>query len=643
MLAFFRRITASRIGRWFAALVLVLILIGFAAGDLANFGTGNIGFGLGSSQLASVGGEDITEAEMRQAVDRQLKEARQQNPTADFATISADYGPILEGLINQKAVIAFADKFGFRLSKRQVDAQIAQIPGAKGVNGKFDQRTYDQFLSKQKLTDSEIREIIGSDLLQRYLLVPLVTNPRLSVGMASPYAAMLLEQREGQAAAIPVGNFRAGLNPTDADLQRYYAANRTRYIVPEQRVLRIARVSGEQVANVTASDQEIAAAYNSDKAAYAPKDTRSLHQAVMQSQAAAAAVATKAKGGTALALAAGSAGALSTLPDQSRDGYSALAGPQAAAAVFAARQGDIVGPFKSPFGWVVTSVDAIKAQPGRTLDQARGEISAKLTTAKRKQAIEDLVDKLQNATDDGANFDEAAATAKLPVTSTPLILASGQARDGSYKPAPELVPAIKAGFDIVQNDPPEIVNLAGDQGYAMVSAARIVPAAPAPLATIRNRVAGDWIARQAQQRANAAARAIVAKIDRGMPLEQAMKEAKAGLPPVQPLKYRRIQVATAQGPVPPVLQMLFTVMEGKSRLVPDAKGGGYFIVKVNKVIPGNALLQPALITRMQSELVQPMQQEYAQQFVAAMRAELKVKRNDSAIAALKTRLASSGQ
>jgi peptidyl-prolyl cis-trans isomerase D len=52
---------------------------------------------------------------------------------------------------------------------------------------------------------------------------------------------MLLEAREGQAATIPIDLFKAGLRPSDADLQRFYGANRARYTVPEQRVIRFAR------------------------------------------------------------------------------------------------------------------------------------------------------------------------------------------------------------------------------------------------------------------------------------------------------------------------------------------------------------------------------------------------------------------
>ena len=66
------------------------------------------------------------------------------------------------------------------------------------------------------------------------------------------------------------------------------------------------------------------------------------------------------------------------------------------------------------------------------------------------------------------------------------------------------------------------------------------------------------------------------------------------------------------------------------------------MVKVEKVTPGNALLAPGLIGQVESELNQASSQDYAQEFVADMKREMKAKRNDSAIQAFKTRLVSSG-
>jgi peptidyl-prolyl cis-trans isomerase D len=646
MLSFFRRVSKSKIGTGVMAFVLIAILAGFAVADLSNFGSGQIGFGMGSGTLAKVGDQEVNEREVSDAMQRRLQEARQQRPDADYASIIGDFGAILDALLDQRTLMAFADRYAFPLSKRLIDAEIAQIPGTKGLNGQFNEQSYQAFLSQQRLTDGQVRQILSGGLLQRLLLTPIATNARISVGMATPYASMLLEAREGEAAVIPAEAFKAGLKPTDAQLQQFYTANRARYMIPEQRVLRVARIGPEQVSSVTASDQEISTYYNANKATYAPSDMRSLTQAVVPDQATANAIAQRAKGGAALAAAAAPAGAnaaVSSLKDQTRQAYAGVAGDKAATVVFAAPAGTIVGPVQSDFGWIVVKVESVKAGGGKTIEQARAEIATKLTSDKRKSVIEDLVDKVQTALDDGNNFNEAVAAAKLSVTTTPLVTAAGTSRsDASYKLPPELAPALKTGFEIAPNDPPEIVTLPGDAGYAVVSPSQVVAAAPAPLASIRDQVSNDWINDQATQRARAAATQIAAKANGSISLAEAMKGIGAALPPVQPIAARRLQIADAQGNIPAPLKILFTVGAGKSRLEPNPQGGGFFIVKVNKVTPGNALLSPSLITQMQGELSQAMSQDYAAQFVADLKRQMKAKRNDSAIQAFRTKLLTSG-
>ena len=640
MLRTFRHLSKSKLGTFVMAAVLIAILAGFAVADLSNFGTGNVGFGLSSSTVADVGGKKISEREMSDAMQRRLQDVRQERPEADYPNIVGDFDQILEALITNRALVSFAEKFGFHLSKRLIDAEIAQIPQTRGLNGQFSEDNYRAFLAQQQLTDAQVRDIISGGLLQRILLAPIAANPRVPIGIATPYASMLLEAREGEAAVIPVDLFKAGLNPNETQLQLYYAGNRKRYIVPEQRVIRIARIGPEQVGNVAASDQEIAAYYNANQATYGAKQTRNLTQAVVSSQAAANAIAARAKGGAALAAAAGSGGAVTSVQDQTRQAYASVAGNNVAAAAFGAPSGGVVGPIQSDFGWVVVKVDSVKSEGGKSLEQARAEIATKLNDDKRKQALEEIVDRVQTAVDEGGNFAEAAAQAKLQPSVTPLVLADGTSRaNPGYKSPPELAPAIKAGFEIAPNDPAEIITLPDNQGYAFVSPAEVVAAAPAPFASVRDRLRTDWIESEAQLRARNAAQAIEGKTGRGTPLNQAVREAAISLPAVRPIAARRIQIATATSPVPPAIRALFTLGQGKSRMVADPQSRSFFVVKVNKVVPGNALLQPALIGQMQQELQQALVQDYAAQFVTAVRKEMNIRRNDKVIAAQKQRIA----
>lgn len=635
MISSFRRMTKSKVGAFIAVLFLALIAASFALGDMANLG-GNLGGG--SSTLAEAGSEDITDRDMSQALERRLTEVRQQNPEADYSAIAGDYEPLLEALIGQRALKAFGDKYGFQLSPKLIGAEIANIPGTRGLDGKFSEDAYRAFLAQQRLTDEEVRRLIADGLTQRLLITPVAANARVPVGMARPYASMLLEARQGEVLNIPNSAFRAGLNPTDADLQRFYTGNRSRYMVPEQRVLRIARITPEQVAGVTATDQEIAQYYQANQATYGAKDFRTITHAITGDQAAAQAIAAKARAGTPFAQAA--AGAAVPVGEQARQQYVSVVGDAAAAAVFGAQQGAVVGPVRSDLGWVVGKVESIRREGGKTLEQARGEIAERLTAEKRREALTDLVTRIEEALAEGSNFNEAVAMGKLPVTQTPLITARGEARGNpSFKLPAEFGPVLKSGFELAPNDEPVVETLPNDAGYLLVAPAQIVPAAPAPLATIRAQVAEDWINRQAQERARAVASAIAAKVAKGMPLEQARSEAQqAQLPPVREVGGRRLDISQMGQNVPPALRMLFTLGEGKSRMVADQAGRGFSIVNVTKIVPGNALAQPALITRLQQEFQEALSQEYAEQFLTAVRAKVGVERNEGAIKAAKQRL-----
>jgi len=645
MLTSLRKASKSKIGTIVVAIVGLAIVAGFGAGGIASLDLGSF-TSMSASTLAEVGSKEVTDREMSAAMQRQLARAREQNPEADYASIAGDFAPLLDSLVDQRAIQAFADKEGFVVSKRLIDAEIANIPGVRGLNGKVSEQSYRAFLQQQRLTDAELRDAIGGTILQRLLITPGATGAKVPLGIATPYASMLLEVREGEVTLVPISQFAATLNPTDAQIEQFYKTNTGRYLIPERRVLKIARIGPEQVAHVQATDQEIAQYYNDHQDVYGSKDIRVISQAVIPDQKVANQVAASATGGAsfvdAVKLAGLSAADISVGPQTQKD-FADLAGDKVAAAAFSAPAGAVIGPIQSPLGWHVVKIESVETKGGKSLAAARGEIAEKLTAEKRKTALSDLGDKIQDALDGGSNLDEAAKEANVTVSATPLVTASGRSlSDPSYKFPADLVPALKSGFELQPNDDPVVEQLADDGGFAVVAPGQIVASAPAPIATIRDQVRQDWI----QQEANARARALadeIAKAATGTTsLADAAKKANASLPGVQPVKARRLQISQLGNKVPPPLAMLFTLGQGKANVVADQQGQGYFVVKAAKIIPGNALNQPRLIGEVQKDFEDPMTQEFAQELMTAIRKDVKVKRNEPAIISAKQRMTTGG-
>jgi peptidyl-prolyl cis-trans isomerase D len=113
MLASFRRLSKSTVGSVIMVLFVLAILASFAMGDISSLRSGN--FGLSGSTLAQLGSQQVTDRDMSRAMERRLADVRQQNPEADYSSIARDFDPILTTLIDQSALQAFADKYGFTL------------------------------------------------------------------------------------------------------------------------------------------------------------------------------------------------------------------------------------------------------------------------------------------------------------------------------------------------------------------------------------------------------------------------------------------------------------------------------------------------------------------------------------------------
>ena len=643
MLSSFRNLSKSKVGTVILGAFGVAILASFAVSDIGNFTSNGA---LSGGQLAKAGSEPVTDRDFTTAMDRLLTNARQQNPGATYAALAGDMPQVVEQLIDDAALKSFGIDHGMVVSPRLIGAEIAALPGTRGLDGKFSQDAYSRFLSQQRLSDQQVRQLLSADVIRRVLLGPIGANARVPVGVATPYASMLLEQRKGELVLVLNNEFAAGLTPTPADLKGYYQQNAQRYTVPEQRVLRMATITPDQIVIAPPSEADVAKAYAASSAQYAGKALRVISQAVVPTKQAADAIVARVRGGASFVAATAPAGFSAediSVGPQTRQQLASLAGEKVASAAFAAARGGLVGPIQSDLGWHVVRIDDIRGDAGKSIDQVRPELVAQLTAERRKAALDDRVNTIEQAITDGSSLVEAAAAAKVPLVDTPLIVSNGTARGNpAFRLPPQLAPALKGGFDLTAEDDPVVETMPNDAGFILVGVGRIVGAAPAPLADIRAQVAADWVQKKSSDRARAVAAAIAAKTAAGMKLADAAKQVGKGVSPAQPFGARRIQLAQAPADIAAPLKILFSLATGKSRMIADPKGRGYFVVHALSITPGSAAAQPGLIGQVQTSFQQSIGQELAQQFILAVRKDVGIKRNETAIAAARAQLTSTG-
>lgn len=645
MLSLLRRASKSKIGVVLFGIFSAAIAIGFVAADLGRMG---ISGGVSANTIATVGGQDISVPELQQRVQREFEAARQRDPTLTQAQFVARGGvdATLDRLIDGLAIERFAKSEGIGVSKRMEDAQIASIPAFQGLDGKFDRSAFDMFLNRQRMSETQLRADLARDLYINQVLVPLTGATRAPLGLATPYAAMLLEGRAGHALFVPAAAMNIGGEPSDADLQAYYRQHIARYTVPERRVARYAPIDrAKYEAMAKPSDAEIAKAYEADKAAYAARETRTLSYVVLQSQAAANDLAAKVKSGTPIATAAKAAGLESvTVNDQSQSQFADATGsPALAAAAFAAPQGTVAQPVKTGLGWYVVRVDGVKTVPAKSLEAAKPEIVAKLSKDKTEQLFADAVAKMEDGLASGSTFDEVVSSNQLQATTTPPILANGHTPDAPTAPVtPEVQTVAKAAFAAEPNDDPTVEQVVPNEKFVLVKLDQVIPAAAPPLAQIHDKVLADLKTDRALAAAQRAAEAIAAKVNGGASLAQSASGAGASLPAPAAIGGKRREILQSGKPVEPQLAILFSMAEGRARAIPAADGKGWYVVQLDKIDRVDPKTAPGLIEATQAQFGQVLGQEYVEQFVSAIRQKMGVKRNEAAIARLKAEMAGAG-
>lgn len=638
MLASIRRARSS----WIVGGILGLVMIAFVitgverrtGGDIPKFG----------EQVATIGDDGVGVSEVDRRVQRELSQLRQQQPDIDFTRFerAGDFDALLDQLITSKAMVVFGQKVGLVASKRMVDGEIASIPAFQNAAGHFEENVMAQALQGAKFTQAELRDEIKTQSLQRQLLIPVAESTRFPESLARHYAGLLLETRTGSVGIVPARLVGPGKEPTDAEVAAFFKQKQNLYRIPERRVLRYAAFGQTDIVSGGApTEAEIAKYYQDNAANYAAKETRTLSQVVLADENAARAFSAKIAGGKSFVQAASEAGLAAadiTIGTQSKADLARLSSPAVANAAFAAAKGGTTPPTRSPLGWHILHVNAVNVTPARPLAAVRGEIATTLTKQKRDQALADLVARVEDKVADGASFEEVVRENKLNVIETPPLTASGTAPGiPGYQPSPEVAPLLKTAFQMEPDDDPTVETITPSQRFALLALSRVVESAPPPLAAIKDQVKRDLILVRAAERSKALAEQLAAKANGGTPIREAFARAGVALPPIQTMKYRRIDMSKIRE-VPPPLKTLFSLPKGKTQILAAPNGAGWWVIRLDEVVPGDISKHPDVTRALRSEFDQALGREYGEQFSRAAARAVDVQRDTGAISRLKAKL-----
>lgn len=632
--------------------LLAIVITGFGTGGMGGLTGGRGGGSESGAALVTIGRDTITDVDVRQRVERLYRQAVRNDASLNReAWIDANFGPIVDGLIAERSMIAFARQQGFVATDDMVVREIVGIPGFQNAAGDFDDATFRLVLQQNQYTEAQLRKDVETGQLVRMLAAPLagngpdLTNARgtrcwctvLPQAIAGEYANLLLERRMGWFGAVPTALLARGINPGDEEVARFYQQNLHLFQLPERRVIRYVLFGREQFGDrVRASDADVQAYYQQHQNEYGARETRNVQLFTAPDEAAARAFADRVNGGASFEDAARPAGFAPedvNLPNLTKEQVTQRSDANFANLVFAAQQGQLVGPQRTEGGFQVARVTGVTNTAGRALEAVRAEIVTAVETRKLGEQLAAVAERVQAQLDGGASLDEVAQAEHLPVQETPPVTATGAAQN--------LQPVVQVGFEIGQGDAPQFTPVEPERSAAVVALGRIIAPAASPLAEIRDEVRRRLVNQTALQRARGIADQIVAKINGGMMPADAFRAVAPDLPAPESRTIRRSEVEQAGRLATAPFRLLFTLPERRAHALPAPGGSGWAIVYHQQRTAGNARTDPEgpQILRGAQEGIQRSQEAELQfQFARAAGAALGITRNEEALEALRQSL-----
>ena len=640
MIQFFRRFFQSKVGIAVTLAFLALIAFAFASADVSSSGT--FGGVSGGDRVAVVGDEKISTLDLSRAATSAVDGIRQQDPTISMQAFVEQGGldRVLDQVIERAAITEFAETYGLRAGDNLVNSEILSLPAFLGADGNFNQDAYQAALRQRGLTDAMVRDDLRAGMLSQQALLPATFGMATPDAFAKHYASLLKERRKGNIARFPSTAFLPSADPTDAQLQAYYDSNRGDYVRPERRIIRYLSFGDESLPERAApTAEEIANRYQERGEQYAASEERTVTQMIVSTKQAADAIRSRVQSGGSLEAAAREAGLQTAeLGPVSQSEYAAQSSAEVAAAVFAASQGAIAEPARSGLGFHVVRVDAIEKKSGKTLEQARAEISAALGEEKRQQALADLSANIEEQVDDGVAISDIANELRVEISTTEPVTADGALYDNPSQRVPALLgPVLETAFQMEESNPQLAVIVPG-QTFMVFEVSRITQSAAAPLEEIKEQVAAGWKLSEGAKAAKTAVDRILKEVEDGTRLSASLSGEEASLPAVQSINLSREELAQANAQVPAPLALMFSMAKGTTKKLEGPRNAGWFIVQLDEIETGEIAVDDPLFAQTKAEIAGAMQQEFDEQLRNAILQEVGAERNETAIEAVRKQL-----
>lgn len=228
--------------RYLLGALLLLVAASMVITLVPGYGTGWAG-PRDPSILAEVGDHRITVQEVRKVIQREMRG----NVPPELASV---YIPgVVQQLVALRATALEAERLGFRVTDAELAEMVRSIIPQLWAGGTFaGKEAYAQVLASQNMTIPEFEEVLRTQALQSRLDTLAMEGVVVTPQEVEQEFRRRNEAVKLQTLGVSPASLRSKVSATDAELAAYFEKNRAAYKIPEKRSFLIFPIAEEQLA-----------------------------------------------------------------------------------------------------------------------------------------------------------------------------------------------------------------------------------------------------------------------------------------------------------------------------------------------------------------------------------------------------------
>ncbi|WP_439107556.1 SurA N-terminal domain-containing protein [Congregibacter sp.] len=506
------------------------VIIGLIVISFSIFGIESLLFSGGSNGVAEVNGEEISPFDLQQEVSvRQRQLLSMLGDDADPALLDQAQlsQQALETLIQREIIKQAADDMGLTTS----DQALADIIGSMQqfqIDGQFSPDMFQSALASAGFTPALFRERLADDIEIGQLRAGIAGSDFGTQTELELASSIALEGRDVRYISLPLIDFIASVEVSDADIEAYYAENPERFMSEDSVVLEYLELGLDSYRNDVDEArlrEEFELVRDEFELATEARVSHILVEGSDDERAdAIAAVQAALSSGTSFADAAaefsddiGSAQyegdlgytAGDTFPEEMEEAIAALA------------VGEQSGPVETDAGTHILLVTDRRDGSSVTFEEVAGELEERI---QRRDAAADLlrdVERLRDIAFNAPDLEDPAETLELSVQISEPV--SRNQREGLFS-RPALIQAAFSEDVLEAGHNSEVIELSPEQ-FVLLRVAERQPSAQMPLAEVRSTIQEELREQFAKDAAALQAVDLLASLEEGVTVEEAANAA----------------------------------------------------------------------------------------------------------------------